>query len=71
LYLNSRSVEPPDGFDPAALQYDQSQKLLGPAISLSPINSPKSNRWLDRAGIRVMDLHALRILRGRVTFSIT
>src|SRR5947209_5339663 len=27
-------------------------------------------RWLHRAGILVTDLHALRILRGRVTFSI-
>jgi hypothetical protein len=28
-------------------------------------------RWLDRAGIPVKDLHAVRVLKGRVTFSAT
>jgi hypothetical protein len=28
-------------------------------------------RWLDDAGIRATDLHAVRILRSRVTFSAT
>jgi hypothetical protein len=26
-------------------------------------------RWLDRQGVRATDLHAVRILAGRVTFS--
>jgi hypothetical protein len=28
-------------------------------------------RWLDDAGIRITDLHAVRILKGRVTYSAT
>jgi hypothetical protein len=28
-------------------------------------------RWLDREGIRASDLHAVRILGGRVTFNAT
>jgi hypothetical protein len=28
-------------------------------------------RWLDDAGIRATDLHAVRILKGRVTYSAT
>ena len=28
-------------------------------------------RWLDREGVRVTDLRAVRVLKGRVTFSAT